>query len=159
MTVRRTDALNLYLLGAIVTRSLRPRSDPEAVEFLEHALSPDGSPEELYNYWYMLGLSWGIFTPVFGLLCVGLAYLLDKIAGDPGNRVGINIFIFVEAFGLTGCADAAWRTSLAHVASRRYQRTGDLDDRTGRLITLARLNDATPLLQLAVGLVFAWRFG
>jgi hypothetical protein len=72
------------------------------------------------------------------------------------NKVGLIIFVFIDAFCISGAADAVWRMWLAWYARTGYQRwTGEMSATASRLIRLADINDGTLVLQLVVAVVVA----
>jgi hypothetical protein len=102
-----------------------------------------------------LAAFWSLFYFVFSFAWLGLWAALRGLHLI-GHGALVPVFLFVGVFSVAGMVDALWRDILVGVARRRYRRADrSLDATTRRLLRIAQVNDATLLLQLAAGLVFA----
>jgi hypothetical protein len=132
--------------------------DLEELSFLEDALDPESSADELYYFYEFLATVWVLASMGIGLVCVGIAYLLARFDGGEGQSLGLAIFLFVVCFCLAGACDAAWRFYVLSAVRRYYRPANRYLDSSHRLVRLVRRNDTTLLLQIAAGAFFAWRF-
>lgn len=113
------------------------------------------SDPEMYC-WFLSELcaAWLMIYMAFGFALLGVWGALRGL-----NLVG---YFDIPAFGfgagvcVIGAADCGWRAFPAWGARRRYLAAGrSLDPHARRLMTLALANDATILLQIAGGVIFA----
>jgi hypothetical protein len=142
--------VNVFLVKAWYRARFR-----RSPEFFDAAVLPESNPEDLNAYLLSLVVTWGMLASALGLACVGLAYLLDMLAGHRGRAIGSVTLAFVLAFCISGAIDAAWRYWVVETVCRRNDVQGELDDQTTRLLRLARLNSATLILQLAAATIVA----
>jgi hypothetical protein len=148
-----TDRLNLWL------SAWRVRFDRDLPEFVttmslrhdsEVVAGESKDPDLLLDYLNGVSAAWFIPLPVFILLMVALAYLGDVLAGVQGRHIGTAIGAFPCVVCVVGGLDAAWRLPFARQASRRFAASQTLDPQSRRLIAIARLNDATVVLQFLI---------
>jgi uncharacterized membrane protein len=147
---RTNDSVNVFLVKVWHRTRFRRSTD-----LFDDALLPDSDPEDLEIYLLGLFIAWGMLLAVLGVILAGVGWLLNKTAGNQGADIAFVTFVFVAAFCFTGVADAAWRHEVANQACRRARRTQTIDEGTQRLMRLARINDATLVLQFVVGVVAA----
>ena len=152
---RWTDSLNLAL---ITLTCQRPRTNPSVHARLAKARRSDDDPDDRVTYLSYLGLAWMTTFAACAVGGIGIAALLHRVDGESGKRIGVMLFVFVSVFCIVGTADAFWRICLASAARRRFCTQNRVtDDRTRRLLRLARVPDAQLLVQAAIAALFAWR--
>lgn len=151
---RWTDSLNLFLITRLVRVTLRDRSG--GADVFGAAVLPDASPSNVKGYVEAVCWLWIILASVCGVLTGGLTWLLDTVDGNQGNTIAVTIGTFLVAFCSVGAIDALWRYYFARAARRRYYQVLHVDDGVRQLIRIARLNDATIILQLAGAALIAW---
>ena len=145
--------MNAYLANAALNRGRAgDRAD------LVGSWLTEGDAQAVFDYTLLAGLMWIVLGSVLGVVSVVLTPLLSRAMGDTGRDAGIDILIFSEAFCMTGTLDNLWRNALAQIARSRHRDPDvQIDAPTQRLLSAARFNDCTPLLQLAVAAVVTWQ--
>jgi hypothetical protein len=151
----RTEAFHLFLIKAL--GGSQPR-EPFVQKWLRATQASDEEPEDRCIYLTYLGLCWGKAALICAAVVFSIGYLIarvDKPIGDGFTQVTV---VFTTTFCITGGVDAIWRLELASSARRRYRRANSVVDKScRRLMRIARLNNATILIQLAVASILAWR--
>jgi hypothetical protein len=127
--------------------------------FLRSEEPAAAAPEEFYDYTLLILVGWIVVMPVMTVATLLVEGGIHWLSGQLATHEQGLALVFVEVFCAVGVLDATWRFAFAQAARRRYRRSaGEVDRYTRRLLTAARLNDGTPLLQLLVATLATWRF-
>lgn len=111
-------------------------------------------PDFYVAFLYALASAWMALYIAYGLALLGIWAGLHSL-GFIGH-IGAAAFEVGAGFCIVGACDAGLRVLPAWVARARYLHSGRKLDRRGRLLMkLALTNDATILLQIAGGVLFA----
>jgi hypothetical protein len=123
-------------------------TQPQVDQMFRDALAPDPNPFYLEAFLVNVAVYWMALTIPFGLLMVACAYVGNRFWGLEGNAIGLAIGVFAPTFCIAGAFDAVWRLYFAKAARRRFTAAGEnLDAGVRRYLRIARVNDATLLLQ------------
>jgi hypothetical protein len=116
----------------------------------------EANPETYFLFLYGLFYAWIWIFILFGIMWALIGAALHYAELLSVSSIA-SVFEFGAVFVLVGAWDAVWRIFVIWPARSRYLRAGrTLDETEYRLMRRARLNDMTPLIQLAAGLVFVF---
>jgi hypothetical protein len=152
----RTDSIHLALANIVNTVSDRfgvPADIRQTEEWASVSrFKPDDPGDGLVTYVLGVAFAWIVLGIVATLLMVAAAYVTDQIAGQSAVNVVLAIGLGLAFFCVAGAFDASFRSLLARVARRRYNRYGLGDARHKRLANWARPRNSGLILQALVGL-------
>ena len=110
-------------------------------------------PETLFASIGALGFTWLLAYALLSLLWLGIWAVLRGV-DVVTHHAFLPVFEFMAGFCIAGSVDAFWRYLVASAARKRFIGAGEtVDHRTSRLMNIAQINDATILIQLAVGVL------
>jgi hypothetical protein len=153
---RRTDAAHVLLISRLAGPLSRA---PDALEWWRETQVSDEKPERRSTYLYLVGTCWSKLALMCGVAVSLLGFGLAQVNDSLGYSLASTALVLTMGFCLTGLADTIWRSWLVAAARRRYRTANrKVDDRTRRLMRLARLNDGGLLLQFASAIFWLWVF-